>query len=241
MSNSNAVCNTNEAAQVQSLVANTVRGNARLGTISGFLLVVLGVLAIAAPFVSGMAMSTLISAIMIAAGMTLLFFCFKAESFGRGLGQFLLGSLTVVGGSFMLMEPVLTLFTLTGILLVWFIADGIVTIYQGIKRKPQEGWGWVVFSGISSLVLGGLLAYQWPMSGTYAVGILVGIRLLFSGWSVAMLGMAGDNLGEGLDLIAEEVHQEADKEAARQEIRKEVRAELASEGNNGGNPAPQPA
>ena len=68
MSNSNAVCNTNEAAQVQSLVANTVRGNARLGTVSGFLLVVLGVLAIATPFITGMATSTLISAIMIAAG-----------------------------------------------------------------------------------------------------------------------------------------------------------------------------
>ena len=44
MNNSNAVCNTNEAAQVQNLVANTVRGNARLGTVSGFLLVVLGLL-----------------------------------------------------------------------------------------------------------------------------------------------------------------------------------------------------
>ena len=233
MSNSNAVCNTNEAAEVQSLVANTVRGNARLGTVSGFLLVVLGILAIATPFVSGVAASTLVSAIMIAAGMTLLFFCFKAESFGRGIGQFLLGSLTVVGGSFMLMEPVLTLFTLTGVLLVWFIADGIVTIYQGIKRKPQEGWGWVVFSGISSLVLGGLLAYQWPMSGTYAVGILVGIRLLFAGWSVAMLGMAGDNVGEGIANISDE---------EREALRREFEAELAEEPRaEDGNPAPQPA
>ena len=203
MSNSNAVCNTNEAAQVQSLVANTVRGNARLGTVSGFLLVVLGVLAIATPFITGMATSTLISAIMIAAGMTLLFFCFKAESFGRGLGQFLLGSLTVVGGSFMLMEPVLTLFTLTGILLVWFIADGIVTIYQGIKRKPQEGWGWVVFSCVSSMVLGGLLAYDWPASGIYAVGLLVGIRLLIAGWSIAMLGWMSDTVGEGIGQVSD--------------------------------------
>ncbi len=238
MSNSNAICNSNEAAQVQSLVANTVRGNARLGTISGFLLVVLGILAIAAPFISGIATSGLVSAIMIAAGMTLLFFCFKAESFGRGVGQFLLGSLTVAGGTFMLMEPVLTLFTLTGILLVWFIADGIVTIYQGIKRKPQEGWGWVVFSGASSLVLGGLLAYQWPMSGVYAVGILVGVRLLIAGWSVAMLGMAGDNLGEGIANISDE---------QREALREEFEAQLNEEGEaeepraEGDNPAPQPA
>ena len=238
MSNSNAVCNANEAAQVQSLVANTVRGNARLGTVSGFLLVVLGILAIATPFISGVAASTLVSAIMIAAGMTLLFFCFKAESFGRGLGQFLLGSLAIAGGTFMLMEPVLTLFTLTGVLLVWFIADGIVTIYQGIKRKPQEGWGWVVFSGVSSLVLGGLQAYDWPASGIDAVGLLVGIRLLIAGWSVAMLGMAGDSVGEGIANISEE---------QREALREQFDAQLNEENEadepraEGGNPAPQPA
>ena len=229
----NASNNVNQGPQLTGLISDAVRVDARLGTVSGFFLVVLGILAIAAPFFTGIAASSIVAALMITAGMTLLFFCFKAESFGRGLGQFLLGSLTVVGGSFMLMEPVLTLFTLTGILLVWFIADGIVTIYQGIKRKPQEGWGWVVFSGISSLVLGGLLAYQWPMSGTYAVGILVGIRLLFAGWSVAMLGMAGDNVGEAIGNISDE---------EREALRREFEAELAEEPRaEDGNPAPQPA
>lgn len=238
MSNSNAISSSNDAAAVQSLVANSVRSNARLGTISGFLLVVLGILAVASPFVSGIATSALVATIMIAAGMTLLFFCFKSESFGRGLGQFLLGSLTIVGGTFMLMEPVMTLFTLTGILLVYFIVDGIVTIYQGIKRKPQDGWGWVVFSGISSIVLGGLLAYQWPMSGIYAVGILVGIRLLIAGWSVAMLGMAGDTLGEGIANISDE-----EREALREEFEAQLNDEGAADEPRpeAGNPAPQPA
>ncbi len=237
MNNNTVVSNTHEEAAVQALVADTLRGNARLGTVSGFLLVVLGILAVFAPFISGIATSGLVAAIMVAAGMTLLFFCFKAESFGRGIGQFLLGSLTVVGGTFMLMEPVLTLFTLTGVLLVWFIADGIVTIYQGIKRKPQEGWGWVVFSGISSLVLGGLLAYDWPASGIYAVGLLVGIRFLIAGWSVAMLGMAGDNLGEGIANISEE-----QREALREEFEAELGEEPAEEPRaEGGNPTPQPA
>ncbi len=237
MSNSN-VCNTKDAAEVQNLVADSVRGNARLGTVSGFLLVVLGMLAISSALSSGVATATLVSAIVIAAGMTLLFFCFKAKSFGRGFGQFLLGSLTIVAGTFMLMEPVLTMFTLTGILLVWFIADGTVTIYQGIKRKPQEGWGWVVFSGIASLVLGGLLAYQWPDSGLYAVGILLGVRLLFAGWSVAMLGWASDSVGEEIGNITEE---------QREEFCAQVNAELNEEDTaeeprvEGGNPAPQPA
>ena len=240
MSNINTNSN-NETRRFVDAINDSIRANARLGALSGFIMVVLGILAIASPFISGIAASTLVAATMVAAGMTTIFFCFKAGSFGSGFTQFFFGGITTLAGTIMLAMPIETMAALTALLLAYFIVDGIYTIYTGIKRKPAEGWGWVVTSGVASLVLGDLLAYQWPDSGAYALGMLVGIRLLFSGWSVAMLGMAGDNLGEGLDLIAEEVHREADKEAERQEIRKEVRAELASEGNNGGNPAPQPA
>ncbi len=120
---------------------------------------------------------------------------------------------------------------------MWFIVDGVFTVYNGIQRKPQEGWGWVVFSGVSSIVLGGLLAYQWPDSGVYAVGLLVGIRLLIAGWSVAMLGMAGDSVGEGIANISDE---------QREALRLQLEAELAEQNaeqprNEDGNPAPQPA
>ncbi len=145
--------------------------------------------------------------------------------------------MSIFCGTFMLMEPVVSLFTLTGILLVYFIVDGLINLYQGIKRRPQEGWGWVVTSGVSSLLLGGLLAYQWPDAGFYAVGILVGVRLLISGWSVAMLGMAGDNLGEGIAAITEE-----ERNALREHADALV-AELDEQEARGprGAAAPQPA
>jgi uncharacterized membrane protein HdeD (DUF308 family) len=199
----NASNNANQGPQLTGLISDAVRVDARLGTISGFFLVVLGILAIAAPFFTGIAASSIVAALMIAAGMTLLFYCFKAKSFGRGFGQFLLGGITVAAGTFMLAEPMVTLYSLTVVLLAFFLADGVVTVYQGFKHKPQDGWGWLVFSGLSSIALAVLIGYGWPDSGQYAVGILVGVRFLIAGWSIAMLGWMSDTVGEGIGRVSD--------------------------------------
>jgi uncharacterized membrane protein HdeD (DUF308 family) len=52
------------------------------------------------------------------------------------------------------------------------------------------GWVWTLVSGIVSLLLGMLIWSQWPLSGVWAVGLLVGINILFSGWSLIALGAA---------------------------------------------------
>ncbi len=224
--------NVNPEPQATAIVSDAVRVNARLGTFAGFLLVVLGTLAIASPFFAGTLASSLVAVAMIAAGLTITFFCFKADSFGRGFLQFFLGGFTVIGGTMMLVEPVLTLYSITGLLLVYFLVDGAMTVYSGLKYRPAQGWGWVVFSGLASIALGVLIGYGWPDSGEYAVGLLVGIRLLFAGWTVAMLGAASDAVGEEIGEVTDE-QVEAFVE--------ELEAELEAEANGPIAPAAQPA
>ncbi len=228
---SNSSNNVNQGPQLTGLISDAVRTDARLGTISGFFLVVLGILAIAAPFQSGIAASVIVSTLMIAAGMTFLFYCFKAKSFGSGFGQFLLGGITIAAGTFMLAQPILTLYSLTAVLLAFFLADGIVTLYQGFKHKGQEGWGWVVFSGLSSIALAVLIGYGWPDSGQYAVGILVGVRFLISGWTITMLGWMSDSVGAEIGKVTDE---------QVENFVEEVDAEL-SKNDSDDNPAAQPA
>ncbi|MDJ0907206.1 MAG: HdeD family acid-resistance protein [Woeseiaceae bacterium] len=226
---SNSSNNVNQGPQLTGLISDAVRTDARLGTISGFFLVVLGFLAIGAPFFSGIAASSIVAALLIAAGMTLLFYCFKARSFGSGFGQFLLGGITIAAGVFMLAQPMLTLYSLTAVLLAFFLADGIVTVYQGIKHRSQEGWGWVVFSGLASIALAALIGYGWPDSGQYAVGILVGVRFMISGWSIAMLGWMSDSVGEGIGNVSDE---------QVETFVKDLETELSNDDNN---TAAQPA
>ena len=228
---SNSSNNVNQGPQLTGFISDAVRADARLGTISGFFLVVLGFIAIAAPFFTGIAASSVVAALMIAAGMTLLFYCFKAQSFGSGFGQFLLGGITIAAGAFMLAEPMITLYSLTAVLLAFFLADGIVTVYQGFKHKPQEGWGWVVFSGLSSIALAVLIGYGWPDSGQYAVGILVGVRFLISGWTITMLGWMPDSVGAEIGKVTDE---------QVENFVEEVEAEL-SKNDSDDKPAAQPA
>ena len=99
MSNINTNSN-NETRRFVDAINDSIRANARLGALSGFIMVVLGILAIASPFISGIAASTLVAATMVAAGMTTIFFCFKAGSFGSGFTQFFFGGITTLAGTF---------------------------------------------------------------------------------------------------------------------------------------------
>lgn len=185
-------------------ISSVVRAPGRIGTGWGFAVMLLGVLAVMAPFVSGIAVSGVVAILVIAAGLTMTAYAFKAGSFGKGLLQFLFGGITIVCGVAMFAAPMLNMFTLTAVLIAYFVVDGAFTIYNGVKGKPAPGWGWMTVSGIASIVLAVLLYRQWPDSGKYAIGLLVGIRLIFSGWSIAMLGMVSDAAVDGVETAVEE-------------------------------------
>lgn len=185
-----------------SQISDILRAPGRAGTVWGFAVMLLGILAISVPFVSGVATTTLVSVLITAAGIAMTVFAFKAGSFGKGLLQFLFGGITIVAGVAMLMMPIMSMFTLTSVLMVYFVVDGLFGIYNGVKGRGTPGWGWVTISGTASIVLAVLLYRQWPDSGTYAVGLLVGIRLIFTGWSIAMLGMLGDATVDAIEAAA---------------------------------------
>ena len=76
----------------------------------------------------------------------------------------------------------------------WFLAmylifSGISEAIMAFQVKPNAGWGWALFSGIMSVILGAMIWSQFPLSGAWAIGILIGARLIFSGWTLFMFGM----------------------------------------------------
>ncbi len=157
---------------------------------------IFGGLAIMAPFFTGVAVTTIVAVLLVASGITQGVYAFKAGSFGRGLMQFLFGGITVLFGVAMFVWPLLGLASLTLLLAAYFLVDGCYAIAAGFQVRPTQGWGWVVFGGIGSVVLAGLLWWEWPISGQYAIGVLVGVRLIFSGWSMMMLGAVGEAVSD---------------------------------------------
>jgi uncharacterized membrane protein HdeD (DUF308 family) len=69
-----------------------------------------------------------------------------------------------------------------------FIVGGLFRAAGGsVIRFPR--WGWTVFAGLVSVVLGVFLLATWPTASTYFVGMMIGIDLVFDG--AALVGFAG--------------------------------------------------
>lgn len=166
----------------------------RGGMIWGVVTLILGIVAMGSPLVSGLAVSVVVAIALIAAGVAMTIYAFQAASLGRGILRFLFGGLTVLVGVAMLAQPGLALANLTLLLAVYFFADGIVTLIVAWNVKPEAGWGWMTFNGVVTIALAYLIMKGWPLSGVWAIGILVGVRLIFTGITMLTLGSMGSQV-----------------------------------------------
>ena len=158
----------------------------------GWIVMIMGILALASPFVSGVAVVYMVGAMLVIAGISRLIEAFQGGGFWEGL----LGVITAVAGVITIAHPLLGLATLTMVLIFYFMMLGISEIVGAFQIRPEQGWGFLLFSGIVSLVLSFMLWNQWPLAGTWAVGVLVGVQLIFSGMTMITLGSAVKRIGE---------------------------------------------
>lgn len=180
-----------QAQAIEKGVMSVVKQRPGMVIAIGLLLLLLGLLALAAPLAAGLSIAFAIGALLFAGGIGQLVFSFRAGSFGAGLLVFLVGGLRVLVGLLMLAQPVVGLASLTLLLAAYFTVEGVFEIIWSFQLRPAAGWGWALFSGIASLVLGSMIWAEFPLSGIWAVGVLVGLKLFFSGTTLVFLGSGG--------------------------------------------------
>jgi len=168
-------------------VADAAKAGAAVSSFWGIALIVLGVLCIAAPFVAGTFASMMVAVSLLAAGIVITMGAFSANSWGIGIFGTLMGIVTALAGAYMLAHPVLGLVSITLALAVYFLVDGVAQIIGAFQARPADGWIWFLIGGVISVALGYMIYSDWPFSGTWLVGTLVGIRLLFGGWTLMMV------------------------------------------------------
>jgi uncharacterized membrane protein HdeD (DUF308 family) len=102
----------------------------------------------------------------------------------------LLGILYAVVGSVTLMPPVVAAESLTLMLAAAFLIGGVYRIVVALVGRFAS-WGWVLFNGVVTVLLGIALLQQWPTSGLWVLGLFVGIDLIVNGvtWSVLAVGV----------------------------------------------------
>jgi len=182
---------------VSSLSREDIAKHSKGLTVLGILLVALGVLAIAVPNVSTLAVETFIGCLILFGGFAHLFHAFRPERWQGFLLDVAIGGVFVATGALLLLFPLQGELTLTLILAAAFAAEGIFKFVAFFQLRSQPGAGWLIFSGAIALGLGILIGSEWPSAASWVLGLFVGIDLVFGGWTLIVLSISARRLLDG--------------------------------------------
>ena len=157
----------------------------------GAVIAVLGVLAILAPYVTGITLSILLGALLVIGALVHVAHAFSSWEWKGSLWGIALAILYALAGISLLANPVLGLTTLTLLLIAYLAIEGVIEVVGGLLMRSDPQWGWVVGSGVVSLLLAGVLWAGFPSTASWALGLIVGIHLLSTGLMLIFVGYFG--------------------------------------------------
>jgi len=151
---------------------------------SGILAIVAGIVAIAVPAAASVTIELFIGWLLLfSSGFQLVDAFAPPRTPGRVLVRLTYAALFLIAGVYLLVAPLEGTFTLTVVLAAFLIAFGLVRLYAALRGRDEQGAALAALSGAAGLVLGILIAVELPSSADWAIGLLVGVDLLFYGFS----------------------------------------------------------
>jgi len=157
--------------------------------VGGVLLAILGLLALVTPFITGLALSILLGAALVAGALVHVAAAFSGGSAMNVAWQAVLGVVYGFVGISILANPLLGLTTLTVLVIAFFAVEGVLQLVWAVTGSGSRLW--LAASGAVSLLLAGMLLVGFPASALWAVGLLFGVDLLVTGISMSMHGRTG--------------------------------------------------
>jgi uncharacterized membrane protein HdeD (DUF308 family) len=178
------------APQTTPDMQSVVSKNWKLFLAEGILLVLLGIGAIVVPPIAGLAVTLLLGWLFLAGGLFGLGVTFYARELPGFWWSLVSAALAVLAGLILIAKPLEGLLTLTVVLVAFFIIEGVASIMFALqhKRRLSGRWGWMVAAGVFDLLLAILIFAGLPGTAGIAIGLLVGINMVFGGST--LIGMA---------------------------------------------------
>jgi uncharacterized membrane protein HdeD (DUF308 family) len=175
---------------IRRAVVSAIREHWVLFLVEGIVLMLLGAAAIIVPVIATLAFTLLIGWLFLlsgAVGLVTTFWMRNAPGFWWSLLSAVVG---IAAGIVLIRWPISGTVSLTLVLIAFFIVEGIATLMFAFEHRARLSgrWGWMLASGIVDLILAGIIFAGLPESATWALGLLVGINMLFGG--SAMIAMA---------------------------------------------------
>ncbi len=163
------------------------------------MLVILGMLAILVPPLGSLAATVLFGSILLLSGAVGLVATVRARhapGFWWSLVSALIG---IAAGALLLGWPLQGMFSLTAVLIAFLILEGVVSIFYALEhRKGLSGrWGWMLASGFVDLMLGGIIFAGLPGTAAWALGVIIGVNMIFGGWALIAMARAARTQARG--------------------------------------------
>jgi uncharacterized membrane protein HdeD (DUF308 family) len=152
-------------------------------------LILAGLVAILLPPIMGLGVTLYIGWLLIVSGIAHFVFAWKSHSAGAVLWEVLVGFVYLFAGGYLVLHPLAGLLSLTLLLAIYLCIEGIFEIILSFK-VTRSGRAWLIFEGVITLILSIMIWRTWPFSTIWAIGTLVGISMLFSGFSRLMFSLA---------------------------------------------------
>jgi uncharacterized membrane protein HdeD (DUF308 family) len=183
--------NQPDFSSARRAVVETMREHWVLFLVEGIVLVVLGLLAIVIPPLATLAVTILIGWLFLISGVVGLVTTFWAKG-APGFWWSLVSAIIAIGaGLALLIAPISGMVSLTLVLIVFFIIEGVASIMYGIEHRKEASSraGWIIASGVIDLILAAIIFSGLPGTAEWALGLLVGINMVFGGTSLAAMAL----------------------------------------------------
>jgi uncharacterized membrane protein HdeD (DUF308 family) len=184
--------------ELHSAFLQSFRDHWVLFLVEGIVLVVLGLLAILVPAFATLAVAILIGWLFLISGVVGLITTFMARQAPGFWWAIISGVLGIAAGIILLMRPVSGAISLTLLLIAFFVIEGVATILYAMEHKNELSgrWGWMLASGVIDLVLAVMIFAGLPSTAAWALGLLVGINMLFGGTALSAMALHARAGGE---------------------------------------------
>jgi uncharacterized membrane protein HdeD (DUF308 family) len=185
--------NPGDIGDIQRAIAQSLRDHWKSFLVKGIVLVVLGILAIVVPQIATLTFTFLVGWLLLISGAVGLVATFMSRQTPGFWWSLLSAVLAIIVGLLLLARPVIGAISLTYLLIVFFVIEGVAAIMFGLEHKKELSgrWAWMLVTGIIDLVLAVMILTGLPSTAEWAIGLLIGINLLFGGTSLIAMALHG--------------------------------------------------
>ncbi|HKH81693.1 MAG TPA: HdeD family acid-resistance protein [Methylovirgula sp.] len=183
--------NQYDMGEIQSEVTAAIRGHWRFFLAEGIILIILGMAAIVVPLIATLTFTIFFGWLLLISGVVGLYSTFKMHPAPGFWWSLISAILAIVVGILLIGWPVRGAVSLTLLLIIFFLIEGIASIMFALeyRRDLPARWGWMVASGVVDLILAALIFSEFPSSAAWAIGLLLGINMVFGGTTLIVLAL----------------------------------------------------